>query len=137
VRLFFTKMCVFWKKKKIQAQCGRFSHDPNFFLCSKVLAGFKYAKKRGYQENFEKGRFSSHPNVHRAHFQSLIWKMLWHPFRKKHILKIMARNWIYSYQEWQKMELTKCDCHKGYISKSCSCKQQKLFLYGVVWLLPL
>jgi hypothetical protein len=31
-----------------------------FFLSSKVLEGLKYAKKRGYQANFEKGRFSSH-----------------------------------------------------------------------------
>jgi hypothetical protein len=36
----------------------------NFFLNSKVLEGLKYAKKRGYQANFEKGRFSSHPTEH-------------------------------------------------------------------------
>jgi hypothetical protein len=33
------------------------------FFFSKVLEGFKYAKKRDYQANFEKVPFSSHPNI--------------------------------------------------------------------------
>jgi hypothetical protein len=46
---------------KTQNQARWFSHDPIFFFRAQVLEGFKYAKKRGYQANIEKGPFSSHP----------------------------------------------------------------------------
>jgi hypothetical protein len=53
------------KTQNFQARRGRFSHDPRiFFLSSKVLEGFQYAKKRGYQADFKKGRFSSHSSAH-------------------------------------------------------------------------
>jgi hypothetical protein len=45
------------KTQNFQARCGRFSHDPKIFFCVQVLEGFKYAKIRGYQANFEKGPF--------------------------------------------------------------------------------
>jgi hypothetical protein len=59
--IFYENVRFLGKTQNFQARCGRYSHDPNFFFCSKVLEGFKYAKKRGYQTNFNKGPFSSHP----------------------------------------------------------------------------
>jgi hypothetical protein len=51
----FYEMCVFWAKHKIfKLDVEDFPMIQFFFLCSKVLEGFKYAKKRGYQANFEK-----------------------------------------------------------------------------------
>jgi hypothetical protein len=42
----FLRKCAFLgKRQNFQARCGRFSHDPIFFLCLKVLEGFKYDKK--------------------------------------------------------------------------------------------
>jgi hypothetical protein len=58
-------LCVFWAKHKIfKPDVEDFSTIQNFFLCSKVLEGLKYAKKRGYQANFEKCPFPSHHNTH-------------------------------------------------------------------------
>jgi hypothetical protein len=59
VRPFFPKMCVFWAKHKIFKLVVEDFPTIQIFLCSKVLEGFKYAKKRGYQ-----GPFSSHPSVY-------------------------------------------------------------------------
>jgi hypothetical protein len=64
VRPFFTKMCVFWAKHKIfKLDVEDFPTIQKFFFCSKVLEGLKYAKKWGYQANFEKGCFSNHPTA--------------------------------------------------------------------------
>jgi hypothetical protein len=53
---------IFHENVRFLGKTQNFSTIQNIFLCSKVLEGFKYAKKRGYQANFEKGHFSSHPN---------------------------------------------------------------------------
>jgi hypothetical protein len=49
----------FWAKHKLfKLDVEHFPTNQKFyFLCSEVLEGFKYAKKRGYQANFEKGPY--------------------------------------------------------------------------------
>jgi hypothetical protein len=43
---FYENVRFLGKTQNFQARCGRFSHDPIFFLSSKVLEGLKYAKKK-------------------------------------------------------------------------------------------
>jgi hypothetical protein len=72
--IFYKNVRFLGKTQNFQARRGRFSHDPKkIFLSSKVLEGLKYAKKRGYQANFEKGRFSSHSIIYSINLIGFEW----------------------------------------------------------------